>query len=335
MKINLNIYYSAACNLSCTYCCMNNTKQNFTNTELRRSILNNQFQSWIISHFNNSESDTEIVTLGIWGMEPSVNQDLWMQFIIPILDTFPSIKGIFIPTNGLNFNYEKWAIPLLNYCNTNHRKIKLWLQFSVDGPESSMIANSLLHCVQSYTTNEYFRLKISTKSTFDKQKLYQDIESWYSYMGALKDLCKNMAQPNCDISLVGMPPTFERPGKWEQKDGQQWANWHVPILVEKEYCCSAGINSYTVTCKNEIYHCQLLLNYDDFEKEDLLSFERFLIVYNELLNQHLINEHNITKLYNAISSIYCWGVGRGQGNEDDLPYYILMLGNGALQEGTE
>lgn len=353
MKINLNIYYSAACNMKCDYCCMPAEDNDpVKNSEIRSKIISGEFQNIIISNNWKKEiqkrlvdydeydiSILEPVTLGIWGMEPTINQDLWEQFIIPILNKYDTIKGIFLSTNGIIFDYDSWALPLLNYCNQHQRKIKLWVQFSIDGPEYSQKAvNNLLNCCRRYETNEYFRIKLSTKATLNKETLYQDIDKWYSYMAGLYDSCNRLAKQGCDVRLVGSEPTFERPGNWTQEDGIQWAKWHVKIPTNIMFECPAGETSFTITCDNKLYDCQLRKNIEDNELSDKIKYINIPHLYQQLLIENKVMPiADISKLSKAISTIFCRAQEQLYKNkEHDASYYsILMLANGALQQQEE
>lgn len=379
MKINLNIYYSAVCNMKCDYCCMPAEDNDpIKNSEIRSKIISGEFQNIIISNnwkkeiqkrlVDYDEYDTsilELVTLGIWGMEPTINQDLWEQFIIPILNKYDTIKGIFLSTNGMIFDYDSWALPLLNYCNQHQRKIKLWVQFSIDGPDYSQKAvNNLLNCCRRYETNEYFRIKLSTKATLNKETLYQDIDKWYSYMAGLYDSCNRLAKQGCDVRLVGSEPTFERPGNWTQEDGIQWAKWHIKIPTNIKFECPAGITSFTINSDSRLYSCQLCNQLVPELSDSLFNFTIIDNLYSELLEQNQIQPINQTILLNAISTMFCKAQERiafdkimPTGYQKIINYdmlediqkyinqnviqgctlksYILMLANGALQQQEE
>ena len=274
---------------------MGEIENRYYNSLIRRQIDNNTFPTEV--RINCQELGN--VTLGIWGREPSINQDKWEHFITQVLETDTSIvgqptddsipddivlyqevnvKGIFVPTNGLEFDYDTWAQPLINFCNTHQKKIKLWIQFSIDDPKPQVAINTLLKCCDKYQTNEYFKLKLSTKSTLTNETLYQDIDKWYGGMAALKDICQRKAQAGCDVSLVGAPPTLARPGNYTKEDGIQWARWHVPILSEDPVECAAGNTSFTMTAFGECADCQLIK-----WKEDslLLTYNIFLQQYNQ------------------------------------------------------
>lgn len=352
MMINLNVYYSSYCNMACDYCCIPVEKNDANkNSEIRSKILTSEFQNIINSEQWKQEiqkrlagaegydtSTIDIVTLGIWGLEPSINQDLWAQFIVPILNHYTNIKGIFVSTNGIIFNYHSWANPLLNYCIEHQRKIKLWIQFSIDGPEYSQTAiNNLFNCCRQYQTNEYFRLKLSTKSTLNKTTLYQNIDKWYSYMAGLKNTCSRLAQPNCDISLIGNYPTFERPGEWTKEDGIQWARWHVPIRTDRICTCNAGLTSFTITCNNKLYNCQLCNEFKNVsELSEHYTFTGFTDLHPIMLAQNEIIEEDFHKLDNAISTMFCRAQHQiyNQKNPsiNTIPFYARILGNGALSQ---
>ena len=330
MKTNLNIYFSATCNLHCEYCAMGDSNP-LENIEIRNAIKSNAFQTKVIEKCQ----ELQPVTLGIWGMEPTINQDLWATFIIPILESCNSIKGIFLSTNGLIFKYTDWANCLENYCTQSQRKIKLWIQFSLDNPTKAQIGtNNILSCCYQYITNPYFRIKLSTKSTFQQADLYQDIDNWYSWAASLQDLCKTIAQPGCDVSLIGQAPTLERPGNWTKEDGIRWAQWGIKADTSKIITCSAGINSWTIDYLGNIYDCQMKLNRNGPDADVIPTYERYLSYVEDCIAHDLIPAQDPAKLYRGISTQYCWALGQKEAPER-LYSYIQAWGNGALQEDIE
>lgn len=329
MKINLNVYYSAACNMQCPYCCAGRSNP-IENENIRASIVEGEFQSIVIAKCQ----ELNPVTLGIWGMEPTINQDLWEQFIIPILDRCESIEGIFVPTNGINFNSTLWLTPLANYCNTHERKIKLWVQFSIDHQEADERARAnLLNCISTYQTNQYFRLKVSTKSTLDQDTVMKyDPDEWKLYMQDLVYDCNRICKENCDIDLVGAPPTLAYPQNYHVAEGAAWGNWAVRIpgilnetkIIRRMEGCTAGIDSFTIDYTGQVYDCQLKAS-----KGAMPTLQQFLHCAIPLYKNHLIKINGVfdwNKFYKVICSEYCPVVT----TLNDLEHYILVWGNGAV-----
>ena len=48
-KTNLNIYYSAICNMNCDYCCTGESNPN-ENAAIRAAIQDGSFQNHVIAH---------------------------------------------------------------------------------------------------------------------------------------------------------------------------------------------------------------------------------------------------------------------------------------------
>ena len=321
MKTNLNVYYSAACNLQCEYCAAAPSNP-VENGNIRYAIENGVFQMHVI----NKCEELQPVTLGIWGLEPSLNQDLWSDFIIPILEDCPSIKGIFVSTNGLLFDASIWYAPLETFCNTNQRKIKLWIQWSIDGPNYPQMAiTNLINAVEQYHHSDYFRVKLSTKSSLTADNLeHWNKDEWYAFMTNLHDECSKFADKYCDVRLVGGPPTLVRPGNYTQLDGQRWSAWWPSNpKVLPNIRCAAGVSSFTITYDGTIYDCPLKKNNPT---HTYIDYNTFLSHALELFIAGEIENNNWHELYNVISAQYCWA----NGTINDLDSYIRVWGNKAL-----
>lgn len=322
MKTNLNVYYSAACNLECDYCAAAPSNP-VENGNIRYAIENGIFQMHVI----NKCEELQPATLGIWGLEPSLNQDLWEDFIVPILEDCPSIKGIFVSTNGLLFDAATWYVPLETFCNTNQRKIKLWIQWSIDGPNYPQAAcGNLLDAVEQYNHSDYFRVKLSTKSSLTADNLaHWDKEEWYEFMTDLHGQCYDIADINCDVQLVGAPPTLVRPGNYTKEDGQRWAYWvpKSPETLQPSSGCTAGISSFTIDYNGTIYDCPLKINNST---HTCIDYQTFLQHAASLFVAGEIKNHNWQQLYNIICLQYCWA----NSTIDNLDSYIKIWGNGAI-----
>lgn len=325
-KTNLNIYYSAICNMNCNYCCAGESNPN-ENAAIRAAIQDGSFQNYVIARC----VEQQPVTLGIWGREPSLNQDLWEDFIIPILNHGDSIEGIFLSTNGLEFDYHAWADCLLNYCITHERKIKLWVQWSIDKPDCDQtIIDNLYDSINAYHTNEYFRVKFSTKSTLQAADLRTNIDGWYEWMAQLNETCNQYAEPGCDTSDIGIPPTLVRPGNYTQEDGIYWSQWEPdkfwPYNADIP-TCAAGITSWIITYDGTIYDCPLKVNRTN---EVPFTFTEFFEHVQQLLSQYQITYYrNWYRIYRIILSEWCWA----NSTLDDLDSYLRIWCNEAIVKG--
>lgn len=323
MKINLNVYYSAVCNLQCDYCAAAPSDPQ-ENSNIRAAIQNNTFQQYVIAKC----AELEPVTLGIWGLEPSINQDLWADFITPILEECPTIRGIFVSTNGILFNPATWYAPILSICNQYQRKIKLWVQFSIDGPGTDQNAiNNLISSITTYETNPYFRVKLSTKSTLTADNIRNwTVEEWTEYMAdGIAAECANYWREGCDFTMVGTSPTLVRPGNYTKEDGERWVQWlpDRPDTVPPCDGCAAGVSSFTIDYQGNMYDCQLKKNRIDSTQ---LDFNTFLRHATDLYLNHEIVNNNWQKLYQVILAQYCWA----NSTIDDLDSYIRIWGQGSL-----
>lgn len=318
--INLNVYYSAACNLNCDYCAAAESNSQ-ENEAIRQAIINGSFQEKVIAKCE----ELQPVTLGIWGLEPSINQDLWNDFITPILTNCESIKGIFLSTNGILFDPAIWYAPLYQICNTQQRKIKLWVQWSIDGPNYYPEAKeNLMSAIELYEYNPYFRVKFSTKSSLTADNIHNwSIDEWYDYMTDLRCECNEIANENCDILMVGNPPTLVRPGNYTKEDGIKWADWVPKLTIPEHLQCSAGNSSFTIDYEGTIYDCPLKRNHQDCA---ILDFDTFLKHAIDLYIAGEIKQNDWHDLYNIVLSQYCWA----NSSIDDLDSYIKIWGNGAV-----
>lgn len=118
---NLNIYFSDECNFKCTYCCMQHEGQN--NKHIQECFKNGSFIQTILNTIT-----SETTSIGLWGLEPSVNGYYFSPMIRAILNANPQIKKIMFSTHGSLTLYNFFVAPLLN------KDINLYIQFSVDGP---------------------------------------------------------------------------------------------------------------------------------------------------------------------------------------------------------
>jgi len=152
------------------------------------------------------------------------------------------------------------------------------------------------------------------------------------------DLLETMANmaPNIDLALdypiqftSHLTPTIEVPGNYIKQDGINLCKWDIPFDTSKVYECAAGITSKTIDYQGNIYDCHMLCNKATSIQDLRPDFENKM---NRLVLAGEVIEQNHDKLFNAISSIYCWATGNNEISES----YIKLLGNGAvLRQGGQ
>lgn len=340
MITNLDIYYSDACNGNCNYCIMKNKPHN-TNSNIIQALEDGSFGRLVRQNLT-----PDILSLGIWGMEPSINGQYFNNFITKILDYDPYIRYIMIPTNGLSDKfYMEFIQPLLMYCKNHERKLILLLQFSLDGPPVINDAHRGIGATQKTISNiqmiyhmfpvdnGYLKIRMTTKSTLQAADLSYDPLQWWQYMNQLGILCTNNWSEKWssdDVQIGRTCPTIEVPGNYSAQNGRDLCKWlAVPGETFNQFfsldgkVCQAGEVSKTIDYQGNIYDCHLLVNKAINIQTIRLDFESKM---NQLVAAGEAIEQDRNKLFDAIMSIYCWATA----NNDMPESYIKLLGNGAL-----
>lgn len=332
MLTNLNIYYSAACNLQCSYCCM--PPQSMSNDTIVNSLRNGSFTQIV-----NNLITKDTISLGLWGMEPTINAIEFQNFILPILKQNPQIKYIFIPTNMTSTTLMEYMLaPLNRYTQKYKHKLIILIQASIDGPKEihdghingNNTYDIVRHRLNSITklvsqwNNKYIRIKIFNKSTLTAQDLYTDPDDWWYNMAHLQSELETYESYNIKIKMDN-PPTIAVPGNYTKEDGEALVKWGLQFDTQHYITCAAGLTSKTVDCLGRVWDCHMLYNKDIDEQSIRKDFDSTV---DRLLKEGEIIETNKDALWNAISSIYCWATGNNSIPES----YIKLLGNGALQE---
>ena len=329
---NLDIYFSDACNANCEYCIMQDLEHN-NNLAIRQALEDNTFVTKVRNILI-----PEVKSIGFWGREPSVNGKYFGKFITNILDFDPYIRYIIIPTNGLTDSfYKDFIVPLLQYCLTHKRKLILMIQFSLDGPPEihdkyygqgscqTCITNIKKICRMFPFDNKYLKLRMSTKSTLRGYELENySPYIWYTYMLDLARSTEVFFKDYTDCKIGQLITTFEVPGNYTVSQGQSLANWRKYLRFNESlyHSCAAGTDSKTIDYLGNLYDCHLLVNKNITQEELRTQFE---ITMDTLVAANEAIEQDRDKLFNAISSIYCWGA-----TDKRLDSYIRLLGNGFL-----
>lgn len=326
---NLDIYFSDACNSNCQYCIMQNLEHN-NNSAIRQALEDNTFVT-----FARGVLTEETKSIGFWGKEPTINGQYFAKFVTNLLDYSPYIRYIMLPTNGQsNTFFNDFIMPLYNYCNTHKRKIIFSIQFSLDGPsdlhDKHYGSGSAQNCLNTIDfiyknfdfSNKYLRLRLSTKSMLKGYDIeHYSPQIWRQYMDTLA-LTYASKEVGYTCSYIGQQiATFEIPGNYTVSQGQALINWKRFIKINL-YSCAADNDSKTIDYLGNLYDCHLLVN-KEITQEELRA--RFESTMNTLVERGEAIEQDRDKLFNAISSVYCWGA-----NDKQLDSYIRLLGNGFL-----
>ena len=340
---SFSLHYSTDCNMNCKYCYIDQDNKLHTeeNKKIREAILNGTFIKNIIDLYQQvPEQKMNIESYSLWGAEPTINGDLFYLVHAPLLDFFPNIVFFDFSTNGLvggKFIYKNFVIPMLEYAETHKRKLTFQIQFSLDGPpelqdkyrgegSNQKCLNTINYIYNNFDfSNKYLRLRLSTKSTLNGYEIeHYSPERWCQYMDAL---AVNYAEKDKDytISYIGQTiATFEVPGNYTVEQGRALIDWkkYVKINTEHFHSCCAGQDSKTIDYLGNIYDCHLLANKNISQEELRQQFETTM---NTLVASNEAIEQDRDKLFNAISSVYCWGA-----TNKNLDSYIRLLGNGFL-----
>ena len=331
MLTNLDIYYSAACNLKCEYCCMPHASM--TNEDIIKTLKDGSFAKKVIDVIQ-----PETTSLSFCGMEPTINQQYFKYFLIPILDKHPQIKYITLFTNLTNDIMQDIIIPLHFYTKYHFRNLILKVQVGLDGPDYildkhaglkgyywlldrnlEMIARSV-----SKYENKYFQVQVYNKSTLTAKDLHTDPTVWWYWMAYVQSKFEDYESDTFMIKMDN-PPTIAIPGNYTKADGIALCKWELKFNTNKFVKCLANMESKIIDCNGNIHNCYLSCNKDIDEQS---VYNDFNIKVDRLLAEGEIIETNKQALWNAISSIYCWATSDGTIPES----YIKLLGNGALQE---
>ena len=86
--VNLDIYFSDACNANCQYCIIQDQEHN-NNIAIRQALEDNTFVT-----YTRKVLTPETKSIGFWGKEPTINGQYFSKFITNILDYSPYIRYI-------------------------------------------------------------------------------------------------------------------------------------------------------------------------------------------------------------------------------------------------
>ncbi len=241
----LDIIFSRNCNMKCSYCYISKNspdKLALDNNKIREAIINKSFFKNIIKYFNENNKH-QIAILSLWGAEPTLNADLFKDFIFDLLTYFTNVNTIMFSTNSLlGFSALNKFISALNeYSKEYNRELSLQLQFSIDGPPyindktryqgaAKNSIKTIFDIINYYNTQELkCHVYIFPKPTLscdifktlgeNKAKIIE----WYQFFCDIdKQFTEINKNKNINIDFSGIP-TLVNPGFHTNEDGKSFA----------------------------------------------------------------------------------------------------------------
>lgn len=240
----VELYFSAVCNLDCTYCFQPKLKEHgaLVNKDLIEWIRSGEMEEDILKYVGEKTS-----FLSLWGGEPTINLPYLTERIEKgMLDKFPNLKQIFFSTNlstrTLAFNVSRFIREVYEYNKKQEKgkQVKLDIQISLDGtPETNDVNRKGSSCLE-IINNVYYLLN----SIKDIEKSYDFVYFHFkgtfgseglSYLASFENLTKhykffedfyNEAEKiskNIPIPRLGEFITLVFPGNWTVEDGKNLA----------------------------------------------------------------------------------------------------------------
>lgn len=133
------------CNLNCKYCFLANTKINENSYYLQEQEKINQalkdrsyINNYITAIKRLGKNPLDISNVEIWGQEPTINLELFMENFDYLYKNFPNINKLIFSSNGIqNINKLLDAVKIMN--KVINKPFLFSLQFSFDGMEYTKI----------------------------------------------------------------------------------------------------------------------------------------------------------------------------------------------------
>lgn len=242
MYTNLSLYFSSDCNMACKYCQINKHKPCMAanNLIIREKMASGEFAQNIIKRF--APIKDKITDISLWGMEPTINADLFRAAVFPLLDEYTNVTGIMFSTNSwLGYDRIYEFIHALDEYNVEHnRNLKLDLQISLDGPawindasrRKGTTANTLqvirdvvTRLPQDISINIYMHTKPTLDVLFMRELVADNdkLLEWYHFFDDIQDEALMLnTNPHLVVDMA-QTPTLVNPGAHTQEDGRTLA----------------------------------------------------------------------------------------------------------------
>jgi len=244
---DINIFFSAKCNMNCAYCYIPKTKYlNKVNEKVRESLINGS----IVKNIKSFVDPEDMSTVSLWGAEPTLNSDCAEKFFSDLFKEFPMIDTVEFSTNTLlGCEYILEIVDAVDKCSyklKNPENIGVDIQISLDGPAwitdanrhpnaTAKIIKVYKSLVDEFSVRKYGNLKkvnIHFKPTLtceNMREMNNDLNKlvgWYKFFEELVDYRRKCKKKHGVLGYIPAPlPTIVTPGKHTSEDGKQLAQW--------------------------------------------------------------------------------------------------------------
>jgi uncharacterized protein len=321
-KLTLNI--TNKCNLDCKYCYANGGIYNSKESQMSENTLKKTLDVFLDKYKN-------IQSIQLFGGEPTLNLAA-IEFVGDYFDKKYNIHEIdFKPIISLVTNGTCSSDRFIGIIN----KYNIQLTVSIDGPKCINDKTRLLKngqgCSDAVISN-IFKLKKYTKqpenaeATFTQYHVNSNIE----VSDVVEYIKKDLGIQNIHIVPVScektedfylkdrssfvksIPEIIENKKKSGYKNNYMIIDRIIRNLISKttsQYICNAGISTFSVSTKGDIYPCFMLTDIDKYKLGNIRNDDKFsLNISNDKLNL-FDNSYkaNSLKCKNCFNNTLCHG----------------------------
>lgn len=233
----VELYFSAVCNLECTYCFQPKLHSHGAkvNEEIKIWLSSGQFIEDIKKYIGEN-----IDYLAFWGGEPSINLPYFVPNFERVLKEFPNITEISFSTNlstkKLTDNLIEFIKEFDRVCGPK-RKFRLGIQISLDGTPKTNDVNRLGSSGEEILNNVTYLLE-QTKDVLNRRNIYLHFKNtqaekgmeYFSHRENLEELYefydkkyREWEKITPHFPELGEFLTFVSPGHWTVQDGKNLA----------------------------------------------------------------------------------------------------------------
>lgn len=250
---NIDFLFSTDCNMACKYCYIKKDKKEMSlyNFKTREKILNGELKQNVINSLGETHLN-EIIEIGLWGAEPTINAKYFYSFLDQMLEIMPNLNRLMFSTNSyLGYDYIKIFIESVDKLSKkyNRNNFNLRIQFSLDGPSwindysrkngaTQKTIDTIYSICDNFTDDFNGNLSLHFKPTLDFNYMKQMIDNEKlldEYFNFFEEIRKNAIKKiegknKIHLGLRGYP-TLVLPGKYTSEDGKIYAKW-IKMLNE-------------------------------------------------------------------------------------------------------
>ena len=259
--------------MACTYCYIHKNKSRMVNynKKIRDSIDDGSFSGSIIKNFADYQDQLEHIAL--WGAEPTLNAEYFSKFAVPLFDYFPNLNEVMFSTNALRGAeaIDMFISTMNNYSKEHDRRMKLELQFSLDGPDyindSSRhpgATRSTLKAIKDVVTkykdlDGKFTMTLTTKATLTTQWMEHLADNpdkmleYFQFFAKLQHEMEEISQTRNIRLYLTAYPTVVDPGEHVIEDGIRFAKFIKALRQVDVSKCSPYQHPLFLQC-TKTYH---------------------------------------------------------------------------------